>query len=103
MAAASRGSVDEEEATPLLGSRTSTAAATTTTVEDLDARFKRWLDYVARLAKRGKGDRVETTASLLVSVFEKEPEDAQWSVASPLVGTGKVDWDGLISEPAFQE
>lgn len=95
---------DDGEETPLLGNqRSGGAAAARTTAEDIDARFKRWLDYVARLAKRGKGDRVESVPSLLVSVFEKESEDARWSSSTTSALGPTASWDGYISDAAFDK
>lgn len=101
-----------EETTPLLAKHHSTlhgseqaptlqipgASSSRVTTDDLDARLKRWLDYIARRNPRKARlvSALEKSPQFLFSVFEKRAEEA--------VRQRKQEdarWEGFIDEESF--
>jgi hypothetical protein len=107
---APRGSSNDER-TPLLTDRhrqvvdgaassssTADSPSVRVTSEDLDARFTRWLDYIARRnPKKAKTvSALEKSPQFLISVFEKN-EDELEDVKKGVQGR----WDGFIDGKDF--
>lgn len=70
------------ERTPLIGrpSHSGSVGSLSNLQEDIEARWTRWKDKVARLAKPRKGTQWDE-AQLLISVFGSTAADAQWREA----------------------
>ena len=64
--------------------------------EDLDARLKRWLDYIARRSPKKAVSALEMTPQFLISIFEKHSGD--WEERS---GQRNAQWEGFINDEDF--
>jgi hypothetical protein len=75
-----------------------TASSSRVTTDDLDARLKRWLDYIARRnPKKAKMvSALERDPQFLFSVFEKRAEESFRQSKQE-----EARWEGFIDEKSF--